>query len=56
MDIAIRLAYPFNNLRFFVFTIMFTTFLSVCYLMFVSITNLDDMDRIETLQNKRRRV
>jgi uncharacterized membrane protein len=56
MDIAVRLAYPFNNLRFFVFTVMFTTFLSICYFMFVSITHLDELDRIETLQNKRRQV
>jgi uncharacterized membrane protein len=44
-DILLRLANPFNNLRFFVFTLMFTAFLMVCYLMFTSISHLEDHDR-----------
>ncbi len=43
-DILIRLANPFDNLRFFGFTIMFTAFLVVLYLMFNSITHLDELD------------
>jgi uncharacterized membrane protein len=43
-DILLRLANPFNNLRFFVFTLMFTAFLMVCYLMFTSISHLEDHD------------
>jgi uncharacterized membrane protein len=56
IDILIRLANPFNNLRFFVFTIMFTTFLTVLYLMFVSITRLDDIDQMEAIQKQETRV
>lgn len=37
-DIAVRLANPFDNLRFFGFTILFTAFLTVCYLVFVSMS------------------
>ncbi len=36
-DVAIRLVNPFDNLRFFIFSILFTIFLLVCYLMFLSI-------------------
>jgi uncharacterized membrane protein len=41
-DLLIRLVNPFNNLRFFVFTLMFTAFLVVAYLMFVSVNRLDE--------------
>ncbi len=44
-DILIRIIYPFNNLRFFGFTIMFTAFLLVCYLMFVSINRVEEPDQ-----------
>lgn len=36
-DVAIRLVNPFDNLRFFIFSTLFTIFLLVCYLMFLSI-------------------
>jgi uncharacterized membrane protein len=51
-DVLVRLANPFNNLRFFAFTLMFTTFLSVSYLMFVSITRLEDPERNEPVKKK----
>jgi uncharacterized membrane protein len=41
-DVAKRLVNPFDNLRFFGFTILFTAFLLVCYLMFVSTRGLED--------------
>jgi uncharacterized membrane protein len=43
-DILARLTNPFNNLRFFVFTLMFTAFLMVCYLMFASVSRLEELD------------
>jgi uncharacterized membrane protein len=42
-DILIPLANPLDNLRFFGFTIMFTSFLVVVYLMFVSVTQMDEV-------------
>lgn len=47
-DIAIRFANPFDNLRFFGFTFLFTAFLLVCYLMFVSLSvrQPDEDDRL----------
>ena len=46
-DIAIRLTNPFDNVRFFAFTILFTAFLLICYLMFVSLSarHPDEDDR-----------
>lgn len=41
-DLIDRLANPFDNLRFFVFTILFTALLFVLYLMFISIRNTDE--------------
>lgn len=41
-DIAVRLANPFDNLRFIGFTLIFTAFLLVCYLMFISVRHPDD--------------
>jgi uncharacterized membrane protein len=49
-DVLVRLANPMNNLRFFAFTIMFTTFLSVSYLMFVSITQLEEKEQVERIK------
>jgi uncharacterized membrane protein len=49
-DVLVRLANPMNNLRFFAFTIMFTTFLSVSYLMFVSITRLEEKEQVERIK------
>lgn len=37
LDVALRLANPLDNLRFFGFSILFTAFLLICYLMFISI-------------------
>lgn len=42
VDIARRFANPFDNLRFFGFTILITAFLIVCYLTFVSVHRLDE--------------
>jgi uncharacterized membrane protein len=56
MDIMVRLANPFNNLRFFVFTLMFTTFLTALYLMFVSITHVDEMDRFVSVKKEQGQV
>ena len=36
-EVAYRFVNPFSNLRFFGFTFMFTAFLLVCYLMFISV-------------------
>lgn len=55
-DVLVRLVNPMNNLRFFVFTIMFTTFLGVCYLMFVSITHLGVSEKIDRDKNQQRQV
>jgi uncharacterized membrane protein len=44
-DILLRLINPFNNLRFFGFSLLFTAFLMVCYLMFVSRTQLEELDQ-----------
>lgn len=41
-DIAVWLVNPFDNLRFFGFTILFTSFLLVCYLTFVSVRRMDE--------------
>jgi uncharacterized membrane protein len=43
-DILVRVVNPFSNLRFFGFTLMFTAFLIVLYLMFVSIRHMDDLE------------
>lgn len=40
--IFIRLDNPFNNLRFIVFILMFSVFLMVGYLMFISISQIDE--------------
>jgi uncharacterized membrane protein len=44
-DIADRFANPFENLRFFGFTFLFTAFLLVIYLMFLSMRHTDDSNR-----------
>jgi uncharacterized membrane protein len=36
-EVAIRLMHPLSNLGFFGFTLIFSTFLLICYLMFISI-------------------
>jgi len=42
-DITLRVADPLSNLRFFIFTSLFTAFLVVCYLMFISMRHMDEM-------------
>jgi uncharacterized membrane protein len=41
-ELAYLFANPFINLRFFGFTFMFTAFLLVCYLMFISVHRFSD--------------
>ena len=36
-EVAVRVMNPLSNLGFFGFTLIFSTFLLVCYLMFISI-------------------
>jgi hypothetical protein len=55
-DILLRLANPFNNLRFFVFTLMFTAFLMVCYLMFTSISHMEDHDRASRKEREKQAI
>jgi uncharacterized membrane protein len=43
-DILVRVVNPINNLRFFGFTLMFTAFLLVLYLMFASIRRMDELE------------
>ena len=41
-DIALRLVNPLSNLRFFGFTLLFTAFLLVCYLTFISVRRVNE--------------
>jgi uncharacterized membrane protein len=41
-DVAIRMVNPFDNLGFFGFTILYTAFLMVCYLSFISIRKMGE--------------
>ena len=41
-DVAIRLVNPLSNLRFFGFIILFTAFLVICYLTFISVRPEND--------------
>jgi uncharacterized membrane protein len=43
-DIAVRLVNPAENFRFFGFTLLFTVFLVVCYVMFISMRNMEVED------------
>jgi uncharacterized membrane protein len=43
-DVAVLLANPMDNLRFVGFTILFTAFLLVCYLTFISVRRMDEID------------
>jgi uncharacterized membrane protein len=38
-DIAVRILNPLNNMNFYGFTVIITTFLVICYLMFISMRN-----------------
>jgi uncharacterized membrane protein len=42
-----RFADPLDNLRFFGFTLLFTAFLLVCYLMFISSGFADQLDSLK---------
>jgi uncharacterized membrane protein len=44
-DIASHLVDPLSNLRFFGFTLAFTAFLLVCYLMFISVRRVGDTEK-----------
>jgi len=44
-DVAVQVIDPFSNLSFFGFTILFTFFLFICYLMFVSIKPFEEASR-----------
>lgn len=44
-DIAVRFFDPLSNIRFFSFTILFTAFLLVCYLTFISMRHVGELDQ-----------
>ena len=44
-DIAVQVINPLSNLGFFGFTILFTAFLLICYLMFTTIQPLEEVNR-----------
>jgi uncharacterized membrane protein len=44
-EISGRLANPLSNLRFFGFIFLFTAFLVVCYLMFISVRRVSDFEK-----------
>jgi uncharacterized membrane protein len=43
-DLKTYLAAPSDNLRFFVFTLLFTSFLLVCYLTFIAVRRADESE------------
>ncbi|MBN1146232.1 MAG: DUF1361 domain-containing protein [Anaerolineales bacterium] len=43
-DVALRIVSPFENVRFFSFTILVSAFLLVCYLMFISVRHAAEAD------------
>lgn len=45
-DVILRFIDPLSNLRFFGFTLIFTAFLLVCYLTFISVRRIGDPDRL----------
>jgi uncharacterized membrane protein len=49
-DVAIMLANPLDNLRFVGFTILYTAFLFVCYLTFISVRRMDEFTLEESIQ------
>jgi uncharacterized membrane protein len=49
IDVATRLVEPSSNLRFFGFVIMFSAFLLVCYLTFISVHRTSEMDQSRRL-------
>lgn len=55
-DITSRIASPFENLRFFGFTILVTAFLLVCYLMFISIRHAVEADEWLERSNQRNKI
>jgi uncharacterized membrane protein len=44
-DIAVQVIDPWSNLGFFGFTLLFTFFLFICYIMFVSIKPFEESSR-----------
>jgi len=49
IDVATRLVEPSSNLRFFGFVTMFSAFLLVCYLTFISVHRTSEMDQSRQL-------
>lgn len=52
IDIASRFVHPLSNLRFFGFTLMFTAFLMVSYLTFISVRRVRERDIIKPLNSE----
>jgi uncharacterized membrane protein len=55
-DITTRLTNPMENLRFLVFTLLFTSLLWVCYLMFISARHAAEADEWLERTNPRNRI
>jgi uncharacterized membrane protein len=55
-DITSRLTNPLENLRFFIFTTLFTCLLLVCYLMFISMRHAAEADEWLERINPRNRI
>ncbi|MEJ2350849.1 MAG: DUF1361 domain-containing protein [Anaerolineales bacterium] len=47
LDVLYRFTNPLTNLRFYVFTTIFTAFLLVCYLTFISVRRFSESERID---------
>ena len=43
-DLKTYMAAPTDNLRFFAFTLLFTSFLLICYLTFIAVRRADELD------------
>jgi uncharacterized membrane protein len=56
LDIVTRLTDPLENLRFFIFTLLFSSLLWVCYLMFISARNAAAADEWLDRTNPRNRI
>ena len=55
-DIAIRFVHPLNNLRFFGFTLLFSAFLLVCYLTFISVRRVKEPALPTSNQDQRNNI
>jgi uncharacterized membrane protein len=45
-DLKTYMAAPTDNLRFFAFTILFTSFLLICYLTFIAVRRADELEEL----------